>query len=65
MRVPNGDKVEVENPGSRLNKLGIVLPAPPVPLGAYVEACESGNLLFLSGCLPVVNGRLAVSGRLG
>jgi enamine deaminase RidA (YjgF/YER057c/UK114 family) len=65
MRVPSGDLAEADNPASRLDKLGIILPAPPVPLGAYVEACETGNLLFLSGCLPVVNGKLAVSGRLG
>src|SRR5260221_7257941 len=50
---------------SRLDKLGIVLPAPPTPLGAYVESSDAGNLLFLSGMLPVVNRKLAVSGRLG
>ena len=36
----------------RLNELGITLPAPPEPFGAYVEAVETGNLLFLSGMLP-------------
>src|SRR5882757_1558121 len=51
--------------GSRLSELGIVLPAPPTPLGAYVEASDTGNLLFLSGTLPVVNRQLAISGRLG
>ena len=39
--------------------------APPTPLGAYVESSDAGNLLFLSGTLPVVNGKLAISGRLG
>jgi enamine deaminase RidA (YjgF/YER057c/UK114 family) len=43
----------------------IVLPQPPTPLGAYVESAEAGNLLFLSGMLPVVKGKLVVSGRLG
>src|SRR5467141_5357091 len=51
--------------GSRLSELGIVLPAPPTPLGAYVESSDAGNLLFLSGTLPVVNRKLAISGRLG
>src|SRR5713101_7820754 len=51
--------------GSRLSELGIVLPPPPKPLGAYVEASDTGNLLFLSGTLPVVNRKLAISGRLG
>jgi enamine deaminase RidA (YjgF/YER057c/UK114 family) len=45
--------------------LGLVLPKPPTPLGAYVEASDSGNLLFLSGTLPVVDGKLGISGRLG
>jgi enamine deaminase RidA (YjgF/YER057c/UK114 family) len=30
-----------------------------------VESSDTGNLLFLSGTLPVVNGKLAMSGRLG
>src|SRR5256885_13856391 len=51
--------------GSHLSDLGIVLPAPPTPLGAYVESSDAGNLLFLSGTLPVVNRKLAISGRLG
>ena len=51
--------------GSRLSELGIVLPPPPTPLGAYVESSDTGNLLFLSGTLPVVNGKLAIAGRLG
>lgn len=50
---------------SRLGELGILLPAPPTPLGAYVEASDIGNLLFLSGTLPVVDGKLAIAGRLG
>src|SRR5579863_5045936 len=49
----------------RLEELSIALPAPPKPLGAYVESSDTGNLLFLSGMLPVVNRKLAISGRLG
>src|SRR3984957_2037861 len=54
-----------DGPGSRLSELGIVLPAPPTPLGAYVESSDTGNLLFLTGTLPVVDHKLATSGRLG
>ena len=36
----------------RLKGLGIELPAPPEPFGAYAEAVQTGNLLFLSGMLP-------------
>ena len=49
----------------RLRDLGIVLPRAPHPLGAYVEAVQSGNLLFLSGMLPVKDGKLQSVGRLG
>jgi enamine deaminase RidA (YjgF/YER057c/UK114 family) len=49
----------------RLQTLGIVLPRAPHPLGAYIEAVQSGNLLFLSGTLPVKDGKLQYVGRLG
>ena len=42
-----------------------MLPRAPHPLGAYVEAVQSGNLLFLSGMLPVKDGKLQSVGRLG
>src|SRR5438105_15890294 len=64
LQVRSGDLIS-DGPSSRLSKLGIVLPAPPTPLRAYVESSDSGNLLFLSGTLPVVNRKLAIAGRLG
>src|ERR1700688_1099061 len=49
----------------RLKELGIKLPVPPQPFGTYVEAVQSGNLLFLSGMLPT-KGRVAkFIGRVG
>ena len=42
-----------------------MLPSAPHPLGAYVETVQSGNLLFLSGMLPVKDGKLQFVGRLG
>src|SRR5436189_4099656 len=65
MQAPIGNKTLTGGLSLRLDKLGIVLPAPPTPLGAYVESSDIGNLLFLSGMLPVVNRKLAISGRLG
>jgi enamine deaminase RidA (YjgF/YER057c/UK114 family) len=59
------DHSAVAKPGSRLRELGVVLPTPPSPLGAYVEVSQVGSLLFLSGTLPLVNRKLAISGRLG
>ena len=61
MQAPSGDQRII----SRLRELGLVLPTPPTPLGAYVESSDAANLLFLSGILPVANGKLAISGRLG
>lgn len=49
----------------RLKDLGINLPHPPTPLGAYVEAVQAGNLLFLSGTLPVEGGVPKFLGRIG
>ncbi len=65
MLAPSGNKDVARSPGSRIRELGLTLPAPPTPLGAYVESSDTGNLLFLSGLLPVVNRKLAISGRLG
>jgi len=66
MLAPGGNKTDSATPvSSRLGELGIELPAPPTPLGTYVESSEAGNLLFLSGTLPVANRKLAIAGRLG
>ncbi|MES2657645.1 MAG: RidA family protein [Verrucomicrobiota bacterium] len=37
----------------KLDSLGLTLPAVPVPVAAYVNCVRSGNLLFLSGGLPI------------
>jgi hypothetical protein len=49
----------------RLAELGVELPPPPTPIGAYVESVQTGNLLYLSGVLPVVAREPAFVGRLG
>jgi enamine deaminase RidA (YjgF/YER057c/UK114 family) len=49
----------------RLSDLGVQLPAAPTPFGSYVEAIQTGNLLFLSGMLPVVDHKPKYIGRLG
>ena len=49
----------------RLQELGITLPPPPTPFGAYVEAVTIGNLVYLSGMLPVVAREPRFIGRLG
>jgi enamine deaminase RidA (YjgF/YER057c/UK114 family) len=69
-KVRNGGSAMAVNPRTanvdqRLKDLGISLPRPPTPLGAYVEAVQTGNLLFLSGTLPVEGGIPKFLGRIG
>ena len=49
----------------RLKDLGIELPAPPEPFGTYVEAVQTGNLLFLTGMLPTEGRSAKFVGRIG
>jgi enamine deaminase RidA (YjgF/YER057c/UK114 family) len=49
----------------RLAELGIALPSPPEPFGAYVEAVQTGKLLFLSGMLPTEGRQARFVGRVG
>ncbi|HXQ01428.1 MAG TPA: RidA family protein [Candidatus Udaeobacter sp.] len=49
----------------RLKELGIKLPTPPEPFGTYVEAVQTGNLLFLSGMLPTEDRAAKFVGHIG
>jgi enamine deaminase RidA (YjgF/YER057c/UK114 family) len=49
----------------RLKELGIKLPKPPQPFGTYVEAVQTGNLLFLTGMLPTEGHGAKFIGRVG
>lgn len=48
---------------ARMRELGIELARPARPLGAYVAAVRTGDLVFTAGQLPLVNGDLAVRGK--
>jgi len=52
-------------PEENLAKLGLLLPTPAKPVAAYVPAVRTGNLLYVSGQLPFVDGKLPKTGRLG
>ena len=49
----------------RLKELGIKLPTPPEPFGAYAEVVQTGDLLFLSGMLPTEGREARYLGRVG
>jgi enamine deaminase RidA (YjgF/YER057c/UK114 family) len=53
------------SPEEKLNELGIELPEAPAPLGSYVPIVRSGNLIFVSGILPMVKGSLLRQGKVG
>jgi len=54
-------------PLAKLASMGITLPAAPTPIGAYVPAVRTGNLVFVSGQLPLIDGKLPAeyTGKLG
>lgn len=52
-------------PKERLAKLGIELPAPVAPVASYVPVLITPPLLFVSGQLPLADGKVLVAGRLG
>jgi enamine deaminase RidA (YjgF/YER057c/UK114 family) len=49
----------------RLQELGIHLPAAQPPVATYLPFVVTGNLVFVSGQLPMVDGALAYAGKLG
>jgi len=50
---------------ARLKELGVSLPTPPMPVASYVPYTISGNLVFLSGQIPIADGALKYVGKLG
>jgi enamine deaminase RidA (YjgF/YER057c/UK114 family) len=49
----------------RILDLGLELPPVATPAGSYLPAMVSGNLVFTSGQLPLVDGKLMATGKLG
>lgn len=48
---------------AKLAELGLNLPEAPKPIAAYVPCVRTGNLLFVSGQLPLKNGELLATGK--
>jgi enamine deaminase RidA (YjgF/YER057c/UK114 family) len=53
------------SPESRLAALGVTLPKVAPPVAAYVPAVRSGSYVYTAGQLPVVDGRLLATGKVG
>ncbi|HEU5354192.1 MAG TPA: RidA family protein [Actinocrinis sp.] len=52
-------------PEERLAQLGLDVPAVAKPVAAYVPAMRSGSLVFTSGQLPMIDGKLPATGKVG
>ena len=50
---------------ARLTELGLTLPQVAAPLASYVPAQRSGNMVYTSGQLPLVEGELIATGKVG
>lgn len=53
------------SPGERLSELGLSLPPVPTPAAAYVPAVRTGDLIYSSGQVPMVDGQVAFTGKVG
>ncbi|MFQ5781795.1 MAG: RidA family protein [Nitrosopumilus sp.] len=47
----------------KLASLGVRLPDAPVPAGNYIPAVKTGNLLFISGQIPLQDGKVTYTGK--
>ena len=50
---------------NRLHELGLQLPIATKPVAAYVPAIRTGNLVFTAGQLPLVDGKIIATGKVG
>jgi enamine deaminase RidA (YjgF/YER057c/UK114 family) len=55
----------VTGPAERLAELGLTLPPVTAPVAAYVPAVRTGTFVYVSGQLPVVDGKLPATGKVG
>ena len=55
----------MSKPSERLKELGLTLPTPPKPVASYVPCVKHGDLLLLSGQIPMKDGKVAFTGQVG
>jgi enamine deaminase RidA (YjgF/YER057c/UK114 family) len=47
----------------KLKSLNITLPSPPKPAGAYIPVVKSGNTMYVSGQIPIEDGKVTFNGK--
>ena len=50
---------------AKIESLGLTLPVAALPVAAYVPAVRTGNLVFVAGQLPLVDGKIVKEGKVG
>ncbi len=59
------DQAAAHNAEARLAELGLTLPEVSPPLAAYVHAVRTGRYVYTAGQLPIVDGELTITGKVG
>jgi enamine deaminase RidA (YjgF/YER057c/UK114 family) len=47
----------------KIKSIGIKIPIPPNPAGSYIPIVKSGNLMYVSGQIPMIDGKVAFTGK--
>ncbi len=47
----------------KIKSIGISIPVPPTPAGSYIPLVKTGNLLYVSGQIPLQDGKVAFTGK--
>jgi len=47
----------------KIKSIGINIPMPPTPAGSYIPVVKTGNLLYVSGQIPLEDGKIAFTGK--
>ncbi len=53
------------NVRTKLEEMGLSVPVASIPLAAYLPAVRTGNLIFTAGQLPLINGKIVFTGKVG
>jgi enamine deaminase RidA (YjgF/YER057c/UK114 family) len=53
------------NARTKLEEMGLSVPVASIPLAAYLPAVRTGNLIFTAGQLPLVDGQIVATGKVG
>ena len=50
---------------TKLNEMGVIIPDAPAPAANYLPFTKTGNLVFISGQVPFVDGKIQITGKVG